>query len=99
VLLPKKCTIFLYFRGAQIHWESLCIVEGIFRFLQDIWFVLAVFVLILGDQELGQDFPGKTQTIKLIKRFRGKKDGTNNVATTYYNDGGQQTSIEETSIQ
>ncbi len=38
------------FRGMVIHWKTLCIVEGIFRFLQDFWFVIAVFVVILGDQ-------------------------------------------------
>ena len=46
-----------YFSGGSIHWESLCIVEGILRFLQDVWYILAVFVLIFGDSELGEFCP------------------------------------------
>ena len=81
--------IFFFFSGGSINWESLCIVEGILRFLQDVWYILAAFVLIFGDSELGQDFPGKAQTIRLIKRLRPGNNSANesNVRTTFYNAG------------
>lgn len=60
--------------GANIAWGSLCIVEGIFRFLHDSWFIMTVFVVILGDRELGQDFPGKKFVVDAIKKVRGRKN-------------------------
>ena len=80
--------ICIFYSGGNINWESLCIVEGILRFLQDVWYILAVFILIFGDSELSQDFPGKAQTIRLIKRLKNNDSNvSNNVTTTFYNNG------------
>ena len=80
---------FLCFSGGHIDFKSLCIAEGSFRFLQDMWFVFAVFLLILGDQELGDNFPGKDKAIQIIKKLT-KKSSSNNIITTSFN----QTPIE-----
>ena len=79
--------ICIFYSGGNINWESLCIVEGILRFLQDVWYILAVFILIFGDSELSQDFPGKAQTIRLIKRLKNNDSNVSNVTTTFYNNG------------
>ena len=79
--------IFLNFSGGKIHWESLCVVEGILRFLQDVWYISSVFVLIFGDSELRFH----DQAIRFIKKFknnstRGEDEATNSaVETTFYN--------------
>ena len=98
------CNVFFYlFRGSLINFQSLCIVEGILRFLQDVWFIFAVFVLILNDDELGQNFPGKDNVITFLKWMKKKRNPNqqrsstnNNVTTTYYNPS--QIVVEEKKI-
>ena len=80
----QKNGISYFFSGGHIDFKSLCIAEGIFRFLQDMWFVFAVFLLILGDQELGDNFPGKNKAIQLIKKLT-KNSKSNNIITTSFN--------------
>ena len=64
------CILFFYFfRGSLINFQSLCIVEGILRFLQDVWFIFAVFVLVLNDDELGQKFPGEDNINNFLNLF------------------------------
>ena len=76
--------------GGQIHWESLCVVEGILRFMQDVWYISSVFVLIIGDSELRFH---QYAVHFIMKRFknnsttRGEDEATNSdaIATTFYN--------------
>ena len=83
--------LFLFFSsGGQIHWESLCVVEGILRFMQDVWYISSVFVLIIGDSELRFH---QYAVHFIMKRFknnsttRGEDEATNSdaIATTFYN--------------
>ena len=97
------CNIFYFFRRSLINFQSLCIVEGILRFLQDVWFIFAVFVLVLNDNELGQNFPGKDNVITFLKWMKKKRNPNqqqsstnNNVTTTYYNPS--QIVVEEKKI-
>ena len=71
--------------------------------MQDVWFIFAVFVLILNDGELGQNFPGKDNVITILKWMKKKRDPNqqqsstnNNVTTTYYNPS--QIVVEEKKI-
>ena len=78
----QKIRVHFSFSGRQIDFKSLCITEGIFRFLQDMWFVFAVFLLILSDQELSDNFPGKDQIIQLIKKLtKMKKQNCEEIVT------------------
>ena len=96
--------LFLYFfRISLVNFQSLCIFEGILRFLQDVWFIFAVFVLVLNDDELGQNFPGKDNVITFLKWMKKKRNPNqqqsstnNNVTTTYYNPS--QIVVEEKKI-
>lgn len=77
-----------YFSGGHIHFEALCVIEGLFRFLQDAWFIFAVFILILGDEELGHNFPGKDmmlQSFNWIREKLAKNASNNSVTATYFN--------------
>ena len=53
-------------RGATLHWGSICVIEGIFTFFQDIWFLYIPFVVMLRDPELGKNFPGKEIVTKIF---------------------------------
>ena len=53
-------------RGATLHWGSICVIEGIFTFFQDIWFLYIPFVVMLRDPELGKNFPGKEIVTKFF---------------------------------
>ena len=53
-------------RGATLHWGSICVIEGIFSFFQDIWFFYIPFVVMLRDPELGKNFPGKEVVTKFL---------------------------------
>jgi len=55
--------------GATLHWGSICVVEGIFSFFQDIWFFYIPLVVMLRDPELGKNFPGK----EIVTKFLAKK--------------------------
>lgn len=52
--------------GATLHWGSICVIEGIFTFFQDIWFLYIPFVVMLRDPELGKNFPGKEIVTKFF---------------------------------
>lgn len=52
--------------GATLHWGSICVIEGIFTFFQDIWFLYIPFVVMLRDPELGKNFPGKEIVTKFL---------------------------------
>jgi len=52
--------------GATLHWGSICVIEGIFTFFQDIWFLYIPFVVMLRDPELGKNFPGKEIVAKFL---------------------------------
>lgn len=64
---------------------SLCIAEGVMRFFEDIWFIVAVFVTVLGDQELGKDFPGKAKAIELLKKLKRSTSEINVTPVHYEN--------------
>ena len=53
-------------RGATLHWGSICVIEGIFTFFQDIWYLYIPFVVMLRDPELGKNFPGKEIVAKFL---------------------------------
>ena len=53
-------------RGATLHWGSICVIEGIFTFFQDIWYLYIPFVVMLRDPELGKNFPGKEIVVKFL---------------------------------
>ena len=88
----KKNNVFIsiFSSGGKIHWESLCVVEGILRFMQDVWYISSVFVLIIGDSELRFH---QHAVHFIMKRFknnsttRGEDEATNSdaIATTFYN--------------
>ena len=86
-----------FFSGGQIDFSSLCVAEGIFRFLQDMWYVFAVFVLILGDKELGENFPGKSKAIEIIKKLKSARNPNNVITTTSFSQN--QTLDETTTIE
>ena len=71
--------------------------------MQDVWFIFAVFVLVLNDDELGQNLPGKDNVITFLKWMKKKRkpnqqqsSTNNNVTTTYYNPS--QIVVEEKKI-
>ena len=60
------------------------------------WFVFAVFVLILGDQELGENFPGKSKAIEIIKKLKSARQPNNVITTTSFS---QNHVLDETTLQ
>merc|ERR1719400_1129056 len=56
----------VFLSGATLHWGSICVIEGIFTFFQDIWFLYIPFVVMLRDPELGKKFPGKETVTKIF---------------------------------
>jgi len=54
--------------GLTLHWGSICVIEGIFAFFQDIWFLYIPFVVMLRDPELGKNFPGKEVFAKILDK-------------------------------
>ena len=61
------------------------------------WFVFAVFVLILGDQELSENFPGKSKAIELIKKLKSARQPNNVMVTT--TSFSQNQALDETTLQ
>ena len=60
------------------------------------WFVFAVFVLILGDQELSENFPGKSKAIELIKKLKSARQPNNVITTTSFS---QNQALDEATLQ
>jgi len=55
--------------GSPLEWNAICVIEGIFTFFQDIWFLYIPIVVMLRDPELGKNFPGK----EIVTKFLAEK--------------------------
>ena len=66
--LHSKCT--LSYRGYDFDWNTVCGIENFCHFIQDSYYVVIPFVILLNDPELGRDFPGKLTAQKVFKKIR-----------------------------
>jgi len=76
--------------GYDLDWPSVCGAENFFFFLQDAWYVVIPFVILLNDPELGHDFPGKATAIKLTEKVKQRLG-----MTTVVGSGNQRLQEEE----
>jgi len=79
----------VFLGGATLHWGAICVIEGIFTFFQDIWFLYIPFVVMLRDPELGKNFPGKEVVSKFLEEkvhifYRSRRGG--NEGNVRHND-------------
>ena len=69
-----------------MNWNGVCGVENFCHFIQDSFYVVVPFVLMLNDPELGRDFPGKSTASKLLDKMRLRlclsSSGTRNATHT-----------------
>jgi len=59
-------------KGYDLKWGSLCGVENFLFFLQDVWYIVIPFVVLLNDPELGHEFPGKITALKALEKAKNK---------------------------
>lgn len=59
-------------KGYELQWSSLCGVENFLFFLQDVWYIVIPFVVLLNDPELGHEFPGKSTALNVLDKAKNK---------------------------